>query len=401
MPTDRRLIEPGRVSFLLLEGPKVAHAAVRRHSRRLLRLALALIFLSPSLFALVYFGAVATDRYVSEASFVVRSSTKSAAGSGIAAMLRLVGASPVEGDEHAVLEYMTSPDAFRALDARLNLRQIYGHPEADALARYPNIVFGNREEPFHNYLRNRIFVSLNTNTGISKLRVEAFVPDDSQRIAKTLIEQGEEFVNAMNERVRHDTVKFAESEVALARERLKQSEVAVTAFRNREALIDPSQNSTVVLQLIAQLSARLNAAEVRNRENTEETPLNPQSDVIKQQIAAIRAQIAAEKSRLTSGDEALASKISEYEKLMLDRQFASDAMTQALQSLEQAKAEARRQQMYLETIVEPGKPDSATAPYRLFEASSIIALNLIMLLVGWLLKNGIAEHAPRAAKKGP
>jgi capsular polysaccharide transport system permease protein len=393
-------IQPQHNNRLLLAGPSRAATVVRRTWRMLTKVILLVSVFLPSFFAIVYYGAVASERYVTESSFVVRSATQPTAGAGFASLLKLVGISPTQDNAYAVLEFMTSQDAFVALNEKLDLRAIYGVAGADPIAKYPNFLFGDSREEFSAYLKRRIIAKMNPNTGISTITVEAFRREDAKKIAEALLSMGEEFVNGMNERLRNDAIKFSQSEVELARERLRSAELEVSTFRNREALIDPSQSSVIVLELIAQLSSRLNTVEVQAATSAKSTPESPRADAIRQQISALKEQISAEQSRLTAGNDALSNKISEYEKIILDRQFAAETLTRSLDSLERAKAEARRQQLYLETVVAPNMPDSSTAPRRGFEISSLVVLNLIVLLVGWLLKNGIAEHAPNLIRKG-
>src|SRR5579864_7774579 len=68
----------------------------------------------PTLLAGVYFFAIASDLYMSEAKFVVRGPNKGPT-SALTAMLSS-GAAPVSEDTYAVHEYLSSRDAVRRLD---------------------------------------------------------------------------------------------------------------------------------------------------------------------------------------------------------------------------------------------------------------------------------------------
>ena len=77
------------------------------------------------------------------------------------------------------------------------------------------------------------------------------------------------------------------------------------------------------------------------------------------------------------------------------RAYGMDRRRERVQAtLQTLGLEARRKQLYLERIAAPQLPDKATEPERLFNITSIAALNLVLLLIGWLMKTGIAEHAP-------
>lgn len=376
-----------------------ASYTMRGLTHTLWRILLTVIVLAPTWLSLIYFCFVATDRYVSQSSFVVRSSTNHSIASGLSSFLKLVGVSTSQDNAHTVLEYMVSPDAFAALNQKIDLKKEYGWVEADFLSRYPNLFDGSTTEEFNIYLKRRITAKLNPNSGISTINVEAFDPVSAHKMSSSLLALGEEFVNSMNSRMRKDAIQFSQDEVDLARQRLKQAQAAVTAFRNREVLLDPTQSSTIILQLISELTSELNSAEITQSQNQAAAPQNPKAQFVQGRIKALKQQIEAEKAQLTTGPDSLADKISEYEKLVLDREFAADVLTQTLQSLELAKTDVRKQQLYLEEVVAPSLPDSPVEPKRLFEFSAVTCLNLIVLLVAWLLKNGIAEHAPRLVKR--
>jgi capsular polysaccharide transport system permease protein len=61
-------------------------------------------------------------------------------------------------------------------------------------------------------------------------------------------------------------------------------------------------------------------------------------------------------------------------------------------SLESAKNEARRQQIYIERIVNPSKPDKPLEPKRLKGILSTFLLGLILYGIFTLLFAGIKEH---------
>ena len=106
----------------------------------------------------------------------------------------------------------------------------------------------------------------------------------------------------------------------------------------------------------------------------------------------IEKEIEKEMQKITGGENSLASKAAEYERLALDREFADKQLASALASLEVARNEAQRQQLYLETISKPNLPDEAISPKRLRG----IVTTLVLGLVGWgilsMLLAGVREH---------
>jgi capsular polysaccharide transport system permease protein len=243
-------------------------------------------------------------------------------------------------------------------------------------------------------MRQRIKVHLNPTTGMSMLTVQAFTPDDARAIATRLLEISEVRVNELNERIRRDAIRVAEEEVQRAKQRLQQAQAELTGFRNRELMIDPNESSVVVTQLIATLSEQLTRIETEIAETLVSSPGGPQLVALQSRADAVKEQISMQRERFAEGSDGLASKIEDFERLKLDQEVAAKVLSSAILSLEDSRNEARRKQLYLERVVSPQVPDKAAEPKRLFSIVSITALNLILLLVVWLMKTGIAEHAP-------
>ena len=351
-----------------------------------------LLFL-PSLVAVAYFGVFATERYVSEAQFVIRSASRPAGAAGFGALLQATGLMRMQDEAFSVQAFITSRAATEELNSRLSLREIFGPPEADPVSRYPSLFFGDTLEELHGYLQWMISTYHNSITGITTLRVQAFDADSAQKIALMLLELGEQTVNRLNARIRDDAVRLAEAEVTRGEGRLVAAQLAITAFRNNETMIDPAGSSLVLTELIGRLSAELTQTQTQIREITSAASTNPQLPSLYRRAEALTQQIATERSKIASPSEGLADKLAAYEQLVLEREFAKQSLSAAVSSLESSLQEARRQQLYLERIVEPIAADRAMAPQRARHVAGAIGLNLVCVLVLWLVYSGFREHA--------
>ena len=361
------------------------------------RFLIAILILLPALWGTLYYGFIASDRYVSEATFVVRTSSRAAAG-GFAAFLRMVGVSASQDDTFAVHDFINSRDAIRLLEEKIDIRKIYGRDGIDLFSRYPNIFYDKSEDELRRYLTSRILVTFNSNTGISTLKVQAFRPDEAQAIARHLLAISEKIINQMNERIHADAVRFSQEEVRGAEERLRNAQIAISEFRNREIQIDPNRSSVLVMELVAKLSDEMSRLNAQIAEIRATSPNSPQLPSLERRLEALQAQVQIERGRITDSSDALAKKIARFEELNLEREFAAKTLASAIVGLDHARAEARRQQLYLERISGPSEPDRATQPERAFEIISIIIANLVVLLVTWLVVTGITEHAPKLKK---
>jgi len=367
-----------------------ALSTTRRGNGKRLRLALALL---PTIVATLYFTFIASDRYVSEAKFVVRTAAKANGLSGFGSFLQVTGLVRSQDDVFSVQDFITSRDAVRQLAEQLPITDIYNRPEADFIARYPSLFYGATLEQFHKYFQWMVTVTFSSTTGITTLRVQAFRPDDAHAIALGLLDLGEQTVNRMNERIQNDAVRVAAEEVNRDEQRLVAAQLAITNFRNRELMIDPARSSVIVTEVTARLGADLTQTKAQLTEMMAASPSSPQIGVLQRHIAALETQILAERTRISDPSTGLANKLADYERLTLEREFAKQALTAASASLDTARAEARRQQLYLERVVEPNEPDYAMMPQRPRAVLTIFGLNVLVLLVAWLIFAGVQEHA--------
>lgn len=375
----------------MLAARNAAAGGPRKAAARRAIMALALFF--PSLVALVYYGLLATDRYVAEAQFVVRTASKPTGAASFGALLQMTGLARSQDDVFAVQSFITSRDAVRALAEKLPLREMYADPDADFFARYPSLFFGPSAEQLYKYLRYYITPFYSSTTGVTTLRVQAFRPEHAREIAVELLNLGEQMVNRMNGRIRDDAVRVAAAEVARGEERMIAAQVAITKFRNTELMIDPARSSIIVTELIARLSGELTQTRAQINETSANSPYNPLLAGLRNRANALEKQIGVERSRISDSSDGLARKLAEYERLVLEREFAKHTLDTSAKTLEASRVEARRQELYLERIVEPTATDYAAMPERLRLIATVLGLNLVLVVVGWLILSGVREHA--------
>ena len=352
----------------------------------------AMLYLSPTLLAGGYFGLVASGRYVSHAVFIVRTASKPAGDTGFGALLRMAGLGRAEDDTYSVKNFIESRDAVRQLQGKLPLAEMYGRAGIDPLSRYPNLIYDATNEDLYRYYLRMVSAAYNTATGVTDLSVQAFRPDDALAISSSLLQLAEDLVNQLNSRIRADALSSAETELKRQEDRLTEAQVAVTAFQNRETMIDPISNSVIVSEIVGKLQNDLAQNQARIADMVAGSPNNPSLPALKRQADVTRGEIEREQARVTSAKEGLADKLGQYQRLVLDREFATKALTLATTSLDSARSDARRKQLYLQRVVEPELTDKATLPLRTWTTFSVFLVNIFVLFIGWMLKSGVKEH---------
>ena len=96
---------------------------------------------------------------------------------------------------------------------------------------------------------------------------------------------------------------------------------------------------------------------------------------------------------MTGGNDALSGKISAYERIALNREFADRGLALATTSIELARQEVRRQQIYIETVVRPNLPDEALEPRRWRGFFTVFLFSFAVFAMGWFLLTAVREHA--------
>lgn len=348
------------------------------------------LVLIPTAVAAVYFLMIASPRYVSEAQFIVRSSEERTVSS-LGAALEGVGIGGQSANAHAVLEYIKSPDGLAELSRTVDVRGAYARPGIDAFSRLPRPFSDSSNETFRKQFNSYITVGYDSQTGISTLRVQAFAAADAQRIADGLLNGGEALVNRLSERSSADAVAQAERNVIEAQARLDRSLGALTAFRNREGIIDPTSSARASGELVGQLSLNLATMQAERNQIAMDTPNSPQLPIIDGRIRALERQIAIERAKIVGDASSLAPRISSYENLQTEREFSERLLASSTAALNAAQLTARSKRLYIDRIVNPDRPDRAVEPQRLLSLLTVFASLMLIYGLGWLVFAGVRE----------
>lgn len=364
----------------------------RSRLKRLLRHPFTWWVLAPTLLAIAYFYLFASPQYVSEARFVVRSRAD-APQLSLGNMLSAAvggGGGGATGEAYSVRDFLTSHDAVMRTNERLDLTRIWGREDADLIAR----LWNDDPERLTKYYNSMVSVSFDSATGVVTLRVRSFTPEDSKAIADTLLTLSEQLINSLSERAREDALRIARAEVGIAERRVLDSRAELTRFREQQQELDSAGAVQAAMQAMGQLEGQLIAAQAELRERQAfMRPDNVALQNTRNRIEALERQIVAERARRTQGDGALSQQLAAFERLMLEREFADRQLASATASLETARMEAQRQQMYLSRVVEPNLAVYPLYPRKLISVGSIFLGLSVAFGIGWLLVAGMREHA--------
>lgn len=235
-------------------------------------------------------------------------------------------------------------------------------------------------------------IGYDSTTGISTLRVNAFRPEDAQKISVSILNSGEELVNRLNERSTTNAVIDARGAKARAEEKLASVQAQMTNLRTKERFIDPSVTASEASRIIGTLLGRVAEIRAEREQIASEAPESPMLAQLDGRIAAYQRQVEVERLKVAGGADSLAPQVGVYEALELERKLAAEDLTQAAGALLVAEQQAKRQQLYLERIVPPSLPEEATEPKRWLAIGTIFLGLMLLYGVGWLIVAGVREH---------
>lgn len=328
----------------------------------------------------VYWGVVASGRYVSEAHVIVQRTDLSAGQSmDLSGLLSGVGGGS-RADELILRDHLLSLDMLKKLDAQLDLRSHYSGWTHDPISA---LWFKDTPaEKFYDYYLRRVSVDLDDYAGVLMVRAQAFDPATAHAITSLLVQEGEGFMNQLAHNLAQTQVQFLEQQLGHMQDRALQARQDLLRFQNQKGLAAPQAAAENLVSITAKLEAQ------RTELQTQRTallaylvPSHASVVMLDQQIAAIDKQLASERQRLASPKgNSLNSVVEEYQRLEMQAKFADDIYKTALVALEKGRIEATRTIKKVSVILAPTQPEYAQEPRRLY--NSLVTLIVLLLLAG-------------------
>jgi capsular polysaccharide transport system permease protein len=364
--------------------PKV-RPLLRKARHRLVLTSFVAFVVIPSVVAFLYLYAIAADQYSSRASFSVRSDEFV----NPFQILENFGSSGSSGasDSDILYEVIFGQELVERINARLDLEQIYSEPAFDPvfeLRRNPSI------EVLTRYWKRMIHVTYDRGSGIISIETFAFDPEDATAIAKAIIDESDALVDKLSSIARDAATRGAAEDLDLAIERLKEISVALSAFRRKHGIIDPTINLeaqmgllTALQQELAQVYVQRDMLEGTTRED------DPRIEQLDRQIAALEARIVQEQARLgdattADGSDTMVNVFGDFERLKVDYEFANQSYVAASAAYDTALAEARRRSRYLASHIEPTLAQSAQYPRRFLLGLGVLGTLFLVWSIGLL-----------------
>ena len=170
--------------------------------------------------------------------------------------------SPSTRADYLITDSLTSRQAVEDLRKKFNLTGMFRPAGADPLMRF--WWDDGTAESLARYWRNMVVdAQFDVGTGIGVVRVRAFSPQDSLKLAQATLELGEKLVAEADLRSRQEAVRFAEAAFARAEKRMDDLFDKQQAYRREQLQITPGRSADELDSLIG--AAATNLSSSRNR----------------------------------------------------------------------------------------------------------------------------------------
>ena len=348
--------------------------------------------LIPSIFSFMYFFFIASDVYTSESSFIIRSPDKPSATGGLNLILRSAGFTRAQDDSYTAEVFISSRDALVQLQKIMPLKQIYASNNVDFINRFGSLNGDQSFEALYQYYKNKVNIKTDTTTAISTLKVKAYNPNAAFEINKQLLMLSEKLINNVNNNARKDLITFAENELSKAELKSNNAAEALTRYRNRNSVFNPEGQSTQALTQITKLQDQLVQTKLQLAQIQSVAPENSQIQPLQIQIKVLEKEIQNQKSNVVGDKQSFTSQSGNFQRLTLEKELADKQLAAAMTSLEQARNDAIRKQLYLERIAQPNIPDAAMEPKRFKGFAATVLLGLMIWGIMGMLLAGAREH---------
>ncbi len=357
-----------------------------------------LFFVLPLGVGITYYYKYASNQYQSSAHFTIEENGK-VSFDPLGALTGLAGPVPSTRDALIIKDFIESRQVIEEIKHQVDIKKLYARSDKDWLSRLPEDA---SIEDIVEYWQKKVRVNFDTTSGITKLSVMAFEPEDSVKIIKAILKVSERLVNSLSEKARQDTLRFAEKELAKAEDALIEARAKVTRFREQQKAISPEKNVEIQVSLVASLEAELATAEANLRSvRMQLQDGTPKVRAAFNRVSSLKQQIQKEKARLSyrsmqnkkKPSKSLSKLIAKQEELLTEQGFAEKKYESALLLMEQASIDSSKQHRYLTVIVQPQLPEEAVKPDQPHDYIVLFLSCLLFWGISSLVIASIRDHA--------
>jgi BexC/CtrB/KpsE family polysaccharide export inner-membrane protein len=334
--------------------PEKTLTPARKRDRWLLAV-LVIVMLGASLYNFI----IATPRYESEMSFVLRTP---AGSKERLTFLNFGGGGTGADDSHAIVAFMRSRDLVERINRDGMLARVFADPGLDIFSAFPSILAGSGRDEFYRHAQRYLTAEYDTETAITHVSVEAFAARDANALALRIKGAAESKVNDLNNRARGALVATAAAEVDAVSAELTQLHRRLTQVQQRYGVIEPKLEAGAAVELNAATAGELDRVNIELARVIRAAPDSPRVAELRNRRAALEAGLRGQRQRTAGGEASLAQRLQPYLELAVQRDVAEQRLLAATLALASARNSSQEEHIYIEWIAQPSLPDEPLLP---------------------------------------
>lgn len=344
----------------------------------------------PTMLFFIYETLIASERYVSESVFLIKQSAAETSASMDLSLFGL-GASSSSQDDYIIKEYILSQDMLDHLDTVVDLRSHYAGHDNDIFSR---LWESDSKEDYLEYYRDHISVYYDEVSSLITVGLQTFDRQYSYAVLTEIVKQSEKFVNIISKDLAEEQLGFVKQELELAKQNLVKAKHRLIAFQNAHDILSPEEQGKSLSTIIATLEADLSAEQTKlSQLLSYQNESAPQVVATKSRIKALQKQIQDESSRLVGeGGKKINQVNAEYQELLLNIEFATDAYKSTLIAFEQSRAEVAMKLKHIVVVAKPNLPDEALYPRIFYNIATLFVVLLMVYGILRMVAATIKEH---------
>ncbi|GAA0856758.1 lipopolysaccharide biosynthesis protein [Aliiglaciecola litoralis] len=357
---------------------------------------LSIFVLIPFFVFAVYQIMWASDRYESRTQLIIKQPDGMSTLDPAMALLSGFGGAPMSNDNELVKAFILSADMIEYLQSTLNLRDHYSDTQWDFFSRLSDDA---SKEDLHEYFGKIINIEIDETSSLITISVQGFEPDFSQKLARTIVERAEWYINEIGHALAKEQMAFVLNEHQMVEKRLQSAKSQLLTFQRKHDLLDPEAEGMAFQQITYQLEGEIASTQAQLAALlTGMSEKAPQVMRLRAQLNSLEGELAAQRARLSSGKgdvsndgSSVGELLAKFSDLKIDMELALKAYASSQVSLEKSRIEAYRQLKYLVIIESPTLPEDAKYPEVFYNLALFLAVLLMLFVIGRIISATVNE----------
>ncbi len=199
-----------------------------------------------------YLLIIASDQFVSRGSIIISEERSSSSNLDLS-FLGLAN-SAADNDALVLKSFVLSKDMLTFLDEKLSIRAHYSGGGVDYFSR---LASDATAEEFHEYYDSMIELVYDREAKLLTLTVRAFDRIFARDVVQKIIERSEEFIDALNDKISREQLRFFENELVRSERKLQKIKSQLVAFQNRHKIFSTQAEGETIIATISALETQV------------------------------------------------------------------------------------------------------------------------------------------------